>query len=200
MVSQSLNNSTLPISRIIAFDSSLNGLLALFCCKSAWIARRWRWLSIFFTSLRTRKFSACFTTACGNPDTLKSMSSSSRCVNKPMDSSLSTGLPVLKWSAVYVFVCVFVLIWTFNRQIGILAVKWETCRFPEYSNGDVCSVSTSRPVLWIGFGFGWVGWELSACRATSESNSFIQLFLNEIFGGEVTHTLFRIWFLQFPSW
>ena len=26
--------------------------------------------SIFFTSLRTRKFPACFTTACGNPDTL----------------------------------------------------------------------------------------------------------------------------------
>ena len=29
----------------------------------------------------------------GNPDTLKSMSVSSRCVNKPMDCSLSTGLP-----------------------------------------------------------------------------------------------------------
>ena len=48
--------------------------------------------------VRTRKFSACFTTARGNPDTLKSMSSSSRWVNKPMDCSLSTGLPVLTWS------------------------------------------------------------------------------------------------------
>ena len=38
---------------------------------------------------------ACFTTACGNPDSLKSMSMSSRCVNKSMDCSLSTGLPVL---------------------------------------------------------------------------------------------------------
>ena len=36
-----------------------------------------------------------FTTACGNPDTLKSMSMSSRCVNKSMDCSLSTGLTVL---------------------------------------------------------------------------------------------------------
>ena len=48
---------------------------------------------------------------------------------------------------------------------------------------DVCSVSTGRAVLWNGFGFGWVGWELSACRATSEPNSFIQLFLKEIVGG-----------------
>ena len=49
---------------------------------------------------------------------------------------------------------------------------------------DVCSVVTGRPVLRIGFGvFGWVGWELSACPATSEPNSFIQLSLKEIFGG-----------------
>ena len=44
------------------------------------------------------KFSACFTTACGNPDTLKSMSISSRWVNKPVDCPL-TGLAVLVWSA-----------------------------------------------------------------------------------------------------
>ena len=46
---------------------------------------------------------------------------------------------------------------------------------------DVRSVSTSRPVLWIGLGFGWVGWEPSACRATSGPNSF-KLFPNEVFG------------------
>ena len=51
-------------------------------------------LDLLHTSSRTRKFSACCATACGNPDTLKSMSISSRCVNKPMDCSLSTCLPV----------------------------------------------------------------------------------------------------------
>ena len=48
---------------------------------------------------------------------------------------------------------------------------------------DVCSVTTSRPVLWIGLGFGWVRWLYSACRATSGRNSFIQSFFKEIFGG-----------------
>ena len=72
-VSHNSNSSTLPMSRIIFFD--------------------------FFTSSRTREFSACFTTACGNPDTLKSMSISSRCVNKPIDCSRPTGRPVLTWSA-----------------------------------------------------------------------------------------------------
>ena len=48
---------------------------------------------------------------------------------------------------------------------------------------DICSVVTGRFVLWIGFRFGWVGWERSACRATSKPNSFIQLSLKEIFGG-----------------
>ena len=40
-----------------------------------------------------------FTTACGNPDTLKSMSISSRCVNKSIDCLLPTGRTVLTRSA-----------------------------------------------------------------------------------------------------
>ena len=39
-----------------------------------------------------QKFSACFTTACGTPHTLKSMSVDSRCVNKPMDWPLFTSI------------------------------------------------------------------------------------------------------------
>ena len=64
----------------------------LFFCKSAWSASRWGWFSIFFTSSWTRRCSACFTTACGNPDTLKSMSCSSF-------RSTNTGLSVLVWSS-----------------------------------------------------------------------------------------------------
>ena len=49
---------------------------------------------------------------------------------------------------------------------------------------DVCSVTTGLPVpSWFGLGFGWVGWLTSACRSTSEPNSFIQSCLKEIFGG-----------------
>ena len=66
-----------------------------FCCKSAWSASRWGWLSIFLTSSWTRKFSASFTTACNNPGTLKSMSISSSWV----DYCPPTGLTVLVWSA-----------------------------------------------------------------------------------------------------
>ena len=64
---------------------------------------------------------------------------------------------------------------------------------------DVCSVTTSRPVLWIGLGFGWVGWEPSDCRATSEPNSFIQSFFKEIFGGgrSDAYTLFENDFSSF---
>ena len=49
--------------------------------------------------LNAEIFCFFFTTACDNPGTLKSMSISSSWVNKPMDCSLSTGLPVLIWSA-----------------------------------------------------------------------------------------------------
>ena len=47
------------------------------------------------SSSRVREHGSYFTTACGNPDTLKSMSISSRWVSKPMDCPLSAGLPVL---------------------------------------------------------------------------------------------------------
>ena len=71
-------------------------------------------------------FSACFTTACGNPDTLKSTATSSKGVDEPVGRPLTTGLPVLSRSAsTYFFVCVFIP--TFNKQIGILVVMSETC-------------------------------------------------------------------------
>ena len=46
-------------------------------------------------SSRAREFSACFTTECGNPDILKSMSSSSNGVDEPVGCPITTGLPVL---------------------------------------------------------------------------------------------------------
>ena len=124
------------------------------------------------------------------------MSISSRCVNKPMDCSRSTGLTVLNLICVYVFVCVFVLIYTFNRHwhttvnkshrayIGAFAVKQDT--FVDFlSNRTGWLLTLNRSLLsynWI-FGFWLVCWESSLPPPTSEPNSFIQLSLEEIFGG-----------------
>ena len=75
-VSNNPNSSTLPTSWIIFLDVVLNGLQASFCCGSYWRDCRWGWFSIFLTSSRTRQLSTCFTTECGNPGILKSMSTS----------------------------------------------------------------------------------------------------------------------------
>ena len=142
----------------------MNDLLALFCLKSAWSACRWGWLSIFFTSSRTRKFSACFTTACGNPDTLKSMSVSSHCVNKPMDCSLSMGLYVLTGSAssswstrstdtgtqLFTSPCSY---------IGAFAVKQDTfVDFLSPRTGRLfCHNRSPCSMNWIRVWLGWLG-------------------------------------------
>ena len=64
------------------------------------------------------------------------------------------------------------------------SISWER---------DVPSEQTTglSVLSWFGFGFGWVDWELFACRSTSpsgcraptEPNSFIQSYFKEIFGG-----------------
>ena len=109
IVSHNSNNSTLPISRIIAFESSLNGLLTLFCCESAWSASWWGWLWIFFTSSRTRKLSACFTTMWQSRHSEVDFYALALCEQ-------TDGLLTLHRShrayliCVHVFVCVFVFI------------------------------------------------------------------------------------------
>ena len=66
-------------------------------------------------------FSACFTTACGNPDTLKSMSISSSCVNKPMDCPL-TSLSVLIDQRLRFRLCLCLYL----HVQQTLAHKWKT--------------------------------------------------------------------------
>ena len=92
------------------------------------------------------------------------MSISSRCANKPMDCQLLTGLTVLIWSAS-----------TFSSASLCLSKR---------STDTGTQLSTSLTVLTINFlVFGWVCWESSLPPATSEPNSFLQVSLNEIFGG-----------------
>ena len=71
IVSQNSNNSTLPISRIIVFDSTLRD------CRCYFVANRLEVLvnedDTWFHKFANMKFSACVTTACGCPDTLKTM-------------------------------------------------------------------------------------------------------------------------------
>ena len=128
-VSHNSKSSTVPMPLIIFLD--FNWMGSLFCCRSAWRSCRWRWFSIFTIS-RTAEFSACFTTKCGIPDILNSMSTSLIVEDEP------TGCP----------------------HTTVLAV-----------------------LSWFRFGFGWVGWEPSACRATSEPISLFQSCFKEIFGG-----------------
>ena len=79
---------------------------------------------------------------------------------------------------VYVFVCVFVLIYTCNSHCHTTV------------NKSPCSYN------WIfGLWLGLLGF------FTTEPNSLIQLSLNESSEEvEVTHILSHIWFLQSPSW
>ena len=104
------------------------GCRRYFVANRLWRACRWGWPSIFFTSSRTRKFSA---------STHKSPRSCLICV--------------------YVF---FVFLQTFNKQIGILAVKRETCiDFLSTRTGRLfCHNRSPCSNNWI-FGLWTIGWE-----------------------------------------
>ena len=155
---------------------------------------------MFFTSSRTWKFSASFTTACDSPGTLKSMSISSSWVNKHVGCPLR-GLSVLVWSA-STFSSASLSLSTRSTdtgtQLSLNGGPFTSLTVLEFalsqpnktsfpiawvSKPDGCSL-TSLTVLdhWV-FDFGWICWESSLPPATSESNSFIQLSLKEIFGG-----------------
>ena len=150
------------------------GCRTLFCCKSAWSASRWGWLSIFLTSSWTRKCSASFTTACDNPGTLKSMSSFSTLV----DSCPLAGLTVL-------------VEWCPRDQTRYLS------RFPWW----ILVHLRVSPFLIIGFlvlvGFVWC----LCCfqRLLNPILSSNYLWRKSSVVVEVTHILSLIWFLQIPS-
>ena len=167
-----------------------------FCCRSAWRSCRWGWLSIFFTSSRTREFSACFTTACGNPDTLKSMSISSSWG----DQCPPTSHPVLTRSA-STSLSVFLSLqnveqtnWYSRSQVR------NVYRFPEHSNGTF--VLSQQVALFCELDLGLVGLVGSfllveqLLNPIPSSNYFSRKSSEAV---EVIHILFRIWFFQFPS-
>ena len=65
-----------PTSWTICFDSWLKGLNDWLCRRSRWRASRFGWFSIFSSNSRTLTLCASFTTECGSPGILKSMSAS----------------------------------------------------------------------------------------------------------------------------
>ena len=160
----------------------------MFCCRSRWRDCRWGWFSIFLTSSRTRKLSACFTTECGNPGIRKSMSTSfSIHCTWPcawLASRQTTGFPVLSWF-VSSSKLKFVLsrekrVWgppSWGQTMDLSVLSW----FAASSRKELVSISWERGaplwgqttglsvLSWSGFGFGWLGWELLDCRATSPS-------------------------------
>ena len=97
---------------------------------------------------------------------------------------------------VYVFVCVLVLIWTFNRHwhttgnrslcscMCAFAVKQDTfVEFLSTRTGWLLCRNRSTCSYNCFLVFGWVCGESSPPPATSEPNSFIQSCFKEIFGG-----------------
>ena len=119
------------------------------------------------------------TTECGNPYTLKSISTSLNVEDEPIGCPITTGLTVLSWSAS----SSKLVFWQSRKKRA--SISWAL-------EQDVFSITTGLPVLsWFGFGFGWVGWEPSACRAAPEPNSFIQSCFKE--------NLWRLsrWFIYF---
>ena len=128
-VSHNSNNSTLPNSRVISFESLLNGLKTSFCLKSAWSASRWGWFSILFTSSWTRMCSASFTTACHSPGTLKSI----------LCSSLSD--PPIRVSP-YLFV------WSFSTCLGVKTQRFvDLC--PDTGFSVLVEFVTSSCFSWL---------------------------------------------------
>ena len=132
VVSHSSNNSTLPMSRIITFASSLNGVVGVILLQ----------IGLKCFSIR-----------------------------------MTLGL-------LYELVNTEVL--CFFSQVHVtIQTLWSQCLFPRavWTNRSVAHTQVS-PCLIIGFlDFGWICWESSLPRATSEPNSFIHLSLKEIFGG-----------------
>ena len=184
-VSNNSNSSTLPMS-FIFLDFSLNGLWVLFCCRYCWRACRWKRFTICFTSSRTREFSACFRTQCGNPDILKSISTSFNIERS--DCAHTTGLSVLSW-----FDSSSKLKFLLSREERV-SISWERCALSERTTG--------LPVLsWFGFGFGWVGWE--SCLSSNfpfwvSSNIWTQFLHPIMFQGNLwRRPRWRIYFLVF---
>ena len=143
------------------------------------------------------------------------MSMSSRCVNKPMDCSLSTGLTVLTWSA-STFSSAF-LFWSerltdTGEQLenkshcsffGALAVTLETFSISWTIEPDCCSDRAGLPVLtnWIfGLWLGLLGVLTTSCNFWTQFSHPIVFKRKSLEEVEVTHILSRIWLLQIPSW
>ena len=150
---------------------------------------------IFFTSSRTRQLSACFTTECGNPGILKSMSTSFNIERSWFASRQTTGFTVLS-CFVSSFTLKFVLSW--EKRVWDAPCSWHMSR-----------QTTGFSVLsWSGLGFGCLDWNFWIVEQLLPL--VVEQFLNPILSSshvsrksleedEVTHIPTRFWLLQFPS-
>ena len=158
-----------------------------------WSACRWGWLSIFFTSSRTRKF-FCLFHNCMWQSRHPEVSVYFLELSERTGWLFINRSPCSYMICVCVFVCVFVLIWTFNRRwhtTGKQVTLFFHWCFSSHVRNIFDFLNTRTGLLlwqnrspcsknWI---FGWVCWESFPPRATSEPNSFIQSSLEDIFGG-----------------
>ena len=187
----------------------------------------------------TNTIPASFTTECGHPGILKSMSTSFDIERSWFASRQTTGLSVLSWIVSSPTLRIVLsqeervwepsgtlFVWQLTTGCSVLSCRFIFNVIKLLLSSDervwVAPVSTTgRPVLILSSepnwcrpniqwfwclvhalcmycaktrciqGFGWVDWELcacratspSGCRATSEPDSFTKLCFKEIFGG-----------------
>ena len=161
--------------------------------------RRWGWLSILFTSSRTRKFSACFTTR------MWQSRHSEVDVYVLALCEQTDGLSTFHRSSPFLFdlrlrfrprLCLYLQV----QQTLAHNSGWMTMLSPFLEFVFSRPNKTSFPISWVNepdgcsltgfpvldnrvFNFGWIRWTSLLLPATSESNSFIRLSLKGIFGG-----------------
>ena len=147
------------------------------------------------TSSRKREFSDCFTTACGNPDTLKSMY-----ISSSWGTSVHQRVAPF-WLDLHLRLCLCLCLslnvqtnWYSRSQVR------NVYRFPEHSNGTFV-LSQQVALLWqLDWGLvGLVGSLLLVQQLLGplpSSNHFSRKSSEAV---EVIQKLFGKWFLQFPS-
>ena len=79
---------------------------------------------------------------------------------------------------IYVFVCVLVFLWTFNKQIVILAIKRETCiDFLSTRTGRLfCHNGSPRSKIWFRV---WLGWLVVFCLSSNFWTQFLHPIISQ---------------------
>ena len=163
------------------------GLNDWFCCRSCWRACRFGRFSIFWINCRTMVLCACFTTECGSPGIMKSMSASFTIIGSWFSSWTTMDFSILlrSTSSSTLSVSASCHTWESSCTAAVFAtgrpvLSWVCSTLRLMLSSDervwITSVSTNRPVLSEELSssleeFTLISWEkdvfLSSCMSSS---------------------------------